>query len=399
MNIDDAFKIMRNEGYCLWIGAGVTKHLAGPSSYQPFLWEDLVIKLEEEAEIIFSGKGDFTKRLDAVFDKLGNERCSKKIRKLVVDPLVLAIIEMADKHIEEHTMDSSHEGEVNVVPKAIVQLSALGSLANPIVNFNIETFSSIAVATATSNFQLNVFEPASKQNREETRDRLIEGIYGKKIFARHIHHPHGAINAHGRKILTFRDYRKLHRTLALEVGVHSAFYSNLVIVGKSLDDNDKYLKETIVKYRHQINSIIWFTDKNDSETKKWACDNDIMHIVVNKYETFWNFVQDNLPIPEYGNLLRAWQFLLQESLNFSVCLNPISYCIKAMQETGNLSPLQLEKLRQASLHRGEEDAFLISRKDERERKIKYDIYFRNFGTNLLGCLCQEDNEGRSGQPM
>ena len=47
--LSEAIDIMRNGNHCLWVGAGCTKQLVGPS-YGPS-WIELVEKLENESRI------------------------------------------------------------------------------------------------------------------------------------------------------------------------------------------------------------------------------------------------------------------------------------------------------------------------------------------------------------
>ncbi|MBV8275287.1 MAG: SIR2 family protein [Verrucomicrobia bacterium] len=123
------------------------------------------------------------------------------------------------------------------------QVAALGQLANPIVSFNIESFTSTILARPAGPARIIPFI--------KPQTRRIEFNEFGEIFQRIVYHPHGLSTADC--IITEKDYETLNGTLAFELAVHSAFGNNLAIVGISLQD--EYLREQIHKFRRQIDSI------------------------------------------------------------------------------------------------------------------------------------------------
>jgi hypothetical protein len=108
--------------------------------------------------------------------------------------------------------------KTDIIPHAVRQIARLGTLPNPIVNFNLELWTSWTIAGGGHGpFVVRSFIPADAKGPIDTRYH-----YGpiQKQFARSVYHPYGAIEASGRTVLTSTDYRRLNGTLAFQIAVH-----------------------------------------------------------------------------------------------------------------------------------------------------------------------------------
>jgi hypothetical protein len=116
------------DGYCLWVGAGVTKQL-----WQGALqWDELTKKLEGLADLAADQSAPYPERLQRCSEKLGADEFRKWLRKIYYTELCEAMLRRAARSL----------GEDRLVPPEAYGIAALGQLANPIVSFNIEPFSS-----------------------------------------------------------------------------------------------------------------------------------------------------------------------------------------------------------------------------------------------------------------
>jgi SIR2-like domain len=182
-------------------------------------------------------------------------------------------------------------------PSELAKVAALGQLANPIVSFNIESFSSTLLARPAGPARVIPFiKPETP--RIEFRELA-------KAFQRIVYHPHGLSTVNC--IMTEEDYKTLNGTLALELATHAAFGNHLAIVGMSLQD--QYLREQISKFRDQICSIIWFNERF-GDLEVWARCNRV-DMVQGKWSEFW---QDwnTTNVPQEG-LLIAWYRMVREA--------------------------------------------------------------------------------------
>jgi hypothetical protein len=135
------------------------------------------------------------------------------------------------------------------IPSEFRQVAAFGQLANPIVSFNIEPFSSTLLARPAG--------PARIVPFIQPETRRIDFTESAKTFQRIVYHQHGLSTADC--IMTEEDYKTLNGTLALQLAAHAAFGNNLAIVGMSLQD--EYLRKQISEFRNQINSIVWLNSQ------------------------------------------------------------------------------------------------------------------------------------------
>ncbi|HEV3209878.1 MAG TPA: SIR2 family protein [Chthoniobacterales bacterium] len=271
------------DGYCLWVGAGVTKQL-----WQGALqWDELTKKLEDLADLAADQSAPYPERLQLCSEKLGADEFRKWLRKIYYTELCEAMLRRAARSL----------GENRLVPPEAYGIAALGQLANPIVSFNIEPFSSTLLSRPAGPARIIPFiKPQTP--RIEFRELV-------KAFQRIVYHPHGLSTADC--IITKEQYDTLNGTLALKLAGHAAFGNHLAIVGMSLQDD--YLREQISEFRNQIGSILWFNNRF-GDLAIWAMCNKVDLVQV-EWSEFWEkFNPADVP-PEH--LTIAWYRLVCEA--------------------------------------------------------------------------------------
>lgn len=292
MNLDEALSLMCHKGYCLWIGAGVTIHLTSESTEPTWTWEQFVERLENISKLKVSDfKCSLPKRLEVVQSKLGREMFQKAVRTTLILSLVNSVISIAKQYSSPFT-----------IPPAVQQIACLGTLANSIVSFNIESITSFLLAKPGGPYLIKVFLPPVP-GASAIHVRKEGGVRGR--YKRSVYHPHGCIDIAGLCVLTESDYNAMKGTLAFELACHAAFQEILVVVGMSLED--KYLRDQIEKFRACIPKIIWFIcGDQSSEIQKWVGENDVELIKVSSWPHFWQAVQKQMPNPDTETLLYTW---------------------------------------------------------------------------------------------
>jgi hypothetical protein len=122
-------------------------------------------------------------------------------------------------------------------------------------------------------------------------------------------HPHGAIDASGRCVMTHEEYRLLNGTLGLENAVHSCLEDNVLIVGMSL--GDEYLRAQLEKFRRQIREIFWVRlqgDEQDPKVLGWAKANGVQIVVCDTPQEIWGMFSrfsDPRAVTDYGGVYMA----------------------------------------------------------------------------------------------
>jgi hypothetical protein len=271
-----------DDGYCLWVGAGVTKQLWQGS----LQWDELTKNIEARAGL--EGRSSqFQERLQHCADKLGPDVFRRHLRKIYYTDLCEAMLKLAAQSIDDE----------DGIPPEVRKIAALGQLANPIVSFNIEAFSSTLLARPVG--------PARIVPFIKSETRRIDFTESTKTFQRIVYHPHGLSTVDC--IMTSEEYKTLNGTLALQLAAHAAFGNNLAIVGMSLQD--EYLRKQISEFRNQIHSILWFNSQfNDLES--WAMCNGVEMVPV-KWSEFWEH-WNTTDIPKSG-LMIAWYRVVNEA--------------------------------------------------------------------------------------
>lgn len=282
MNLGRA-KAKLDDGYCLWIGAGVTKQLW----HGALQWDELTNNIEVCAGLAEGRSSQFPERLQRCADKLGPDVFRRHLRKIYYTDLCEAMLRRAAQ---------SMNGE-DVIPPEVCKIAALGQLANPIVSFNIEPFSSTLLARPAGPARIIPFIKPQTPRVEFTE-------FGKS-FQRIVYHPHGLSTADC--IMTSDDYKTLDGTLAFQLAAHAAFGNNLAIVGMSLQD--EYLRKQIYEFRNQIHSIFWFNSQFGG-LETWAMCNSV-EMVEAEWGDFWEH-WGKMQIPEQG-LMIAWYRVVLEA--------------------------------------------------------------------------------------
>lgn len=315
MRLEKALEVLRDDGFALWAGAGVSRWISEAEGQPgvPF-WRDLADILEAKADLrqlcANASQLSFPQRLERVHRALGFVKFQAALRETILGRLANSILVASSKLSSQGLLP---------IPARARQLAKLGYLANPIVDFNVETLTSLALACAGGPTSVKAFEHPSPTEldafwcpRRNYPERASE------TFSRHVYHPHGAIEISGICVITETEYRSQEATLAFELATHSAFMSNLAIVGMSLDDT--YLRRQLSKFRQQVRRIFWFTNLAGSQKKTngeeivvWAAWAGVEVVDVGSWPGFWDAVDAHLPAPNDLALLDAWKFVCDEA--------------------------------------------------------------------------------------
>ena len=277
------------EGYCLWVGAGVTRQVAAGHADVP-LWGEVTAELEEAAHVETVAEDDFPTRLDRCLTALGEEAFRSWLRERYYAQLAEGILSQA---LERVASD-------DFVPEHVRAPAALGQLANPIVSFNIEPFTSLLLARPAGPVRILFQQQRGKPGHawREAGGR----------FQRIVYHPHGL--ATGDSVMTASQYEANRASLAFALAIHSAFGNTLVIVGMSLDD--EYLREQIEESRRSLGDVYWFDSRFPDEPASWAARNEITTVQV-EWGEFWNHWRE-LPVElDRSGLCAAWYLAVEEA--------------------------------------------------------------------------------------
>ncbi len=284
---------MINEGYCLWVGAGVTRQLAGAKTSVP-LWGRLTEELETASGVFIPEEGDFPSRLGKCKALLGETAFHGFLRARYYTELCCAVLSQAAAVID---------GE-EFVPENAVCLAALGQMANPIISFNIEPLSSLLLARPCGPFLLRFQQRIGKRSltwREQTAR-----------FQRLVYHPHGLATAD--TVMTAEEYEANRQTLAFGLAIHACFDNNLAIVGMSLDD--QYLRQHIERFRTNIGQIYWFNSQFPDELASWAERCGIVRVLC-QWSDFWHYWRKLVTHTsiqfDCGGLETAWYLAVSEA--------------------------------------------------------------------------------------
>jgi len=291
-SLDDAVWAI-NEGYCLWVGAGVTRQIAGAKTAVP-LWGPLTKELESAAGVLSPEQDDFPSRLDRCKALLGETAFRRFLRVRYYTELCCAVLSQAAAVVD---------GE-EFVPENALCLAALGQMANPIISFNIEPLSSLLLARPCGPFLLRFQQSIAKRSltwREQTAR-----------FQRLVYHPHGLATAD--TVMTTQEYKANRQTLAFGLAIHACFDNKLAIVGMSLDD--QYLRRHIERFRANIGQIYWFNSQFPDELASWAERCGIVRVLC-QWSDFWHYwrglVTDRSIQFDCGGLETAWYLAVSEA--------------------------------------------------------------------------------------
>lgn len=300
IDIGAVFRQLKDRGYCLWVGAGIGVHASSAGNEKVPTWAALAENLELAAELDHQSDLSLPERLDLVLHALGRERFQRELRERIYDPLARSLLEAAR---------TCGKNQADPIPREVRQLARLGARANPIVNFNVEPMTSLLLGGAEPH-AIRCFVPPVPGGSS-----LLSGVGHRtqsERFNRSIYHPHGAVTVSGICVMTASEYRAMRGTLALQLAVHAAFQTDLVIVGMSLDDD--YLREQLACFRDQIPFVWWFTvDAPRPDVEKWCLVNRIAVVRPESWSAFWEAVEVKLPTPEHLSIANNWLFTVSEA--------------------------------------------------------------------------------------
>ncbi len=277
-------------GYCLWIGAGLTRQVAAGHTVVP-LWDQLTLELESAVGIENDERSDFPNRLDRCMTLLGESAFCHFLRERYYTSLCEALL------LQAATLTDSED----FLPDSVRAVAALGQLANPIVSFNIEPLSSLLLARPGGPVRI-VFQQAQGKPLYSWREP------GGR-FQRLVYHPHGLATAD--TVMTATQYEANSQTLAFGLAIHAAFGNTMAIVGMSLDD--QYLRHQIERFRENIRPIYWFNSQFTDDTLSWTSEHGIT-TVRSEWSDFWHRWR-TLPIDlNQEEVVAAWYLTVSEAV-------------------------------------------------------------------------------------
>ena len=163
-------------GYCLWVGAGLTRQVAANLTTVP-LWGQLTLEMEKMAGIESEDSSDFPSRLDRCMTLLGVRVFARFLRERYYTTLCEALLLQAASLLDSE----------DFLPDSVRGVAALGQVANPIVSFNIEPLSSLLLARPGGPMRI-VYQQAQGKPLYSWREPS-----GR--FQRLVYHPHGLATA------------------------------------------------------------------------------------------------------------------------------------------------------------------------------------------------------------
>jgi hypothetical protein len=310
-------------GICLWLGAGVTKHVARSVGRTVPDWNALTIDLEALGGIAAASDTSLSnpERLHTCMRALGAPRFRQVVSRGIYGELCAALATFAHEN----------QGHLDTPPAAAFELAGLGWLANPIVNFNIETLTSYLVARPAGACRIlpyrfrNAASPHVFQEQESSSD-----------FCRTVYHPHGAVNYGGQAVMTSAEYSAHNGSLAYLLSVSAAFENNLWIVGMSLDD--AYLRDHLRAHRDQINRVRWFdAEPQLRKHESWATEARVTLVPV-EWPEFWATIGRSLggQVRRAG-VLTAWFHVLNVAMQELVEGGPAQQLARLAESIPDLS--------------------------------------------------------------
>lgn len=306
MNLQESINFLNREGFCLWVGTGISSYLSTDTDIKIPTWKNLVEELEKTSDIIPPNiPATLPERLEIILSHINLYTFRQRLREMILKQVSLAIIAHAEKYRD-------------IIPKTLKTIAKLGYLANPIINFNVETLTSQILSIGGGHYSIKTYGKREFDDNTTisrgTQFSMRDDNYEDQRFKRHIYHPHGNIDGYGVSVFTDEDYKRHTHSLAYQLATHSAFDDTLVIVGMSLDDI--YLREQISNFRKEIREIFWFQTSKPlgSKIEKWCWRYDIQLITFDKWSEFWDQVDKIFPEPQELDLLKTWLHLISESI-------------------------------------------------------------------------------------
>lgn len=299
-SLSQAVDVMKRGNHCLWAGAGVTIQLVGPAAAPS--WNALVEKLELEATLKASPRLTLPRRLTLCRKALGEVKFRQIIRAELHDKMYLRIATIA---LEEHSQGRSE------VPTSIKTLAHLGAIGNPIVSFNIEKATAVALSRPNGS-------PLLKTYSKSTSHHLPHKIGPERpiSLARKVFLVHGCLELFD-CVLTDDEYRSHEGSMAFRLATHQAYGSGLFIVGMSLQD--RYLLEQIREFRRWLGDIYWVQPGSSKESQETAEDYELTLIDPGSWKDFWKQFErplDDKLAPAAADLYATWDKLVVDAIEY-----------------------------------------------------------------------------------
>ena len=201
------------------------------------------------------------------------------------------------------------DGSTNV-PAAVKKLAHLGAIGNPIVSFNIESASAIALSKATAPILAKTYVKNAEHELAYQFDTTRPKPLARKVLL-----PHGCLEMAG-CVLTDAEYTAHESSMAFQVATHQAYASDLFIVGMSLAD--EYLQVQIEKFREWIRKIYWIQTDGSTANENIANRCDITFVNPGSWPAFWNCFDKPLNTeltPKTEDLYKVWWKLVKDALD------------------------------------------------------------------------------------
>jgi hypothetical protein len=292
IELDEAWFALES-GFCLWVGAGLTKQILGLRRDNAPEWGDLTEDLERMFGLAEHNELGFPERLQLCWEA-NKDGDRNYLRQRLYIQICKDLLELSFEFNKNPT---------NFIPAQIREVAGLGQLANPLVSFNVEPLSSLLLGRPAGPVRILPYvHPAGQPvlHKREPDSR----------FQRLVYHPHGLVT--GDYVMTKDQYKKLSSSLAFQLAIHAAFRNKLAIVGMSLDD--QYLRDQIRDYRGEMDEILWFNSKErfNEANLEWARANRVTTVVMG-WKEFWAKWADPLIDVRQEDLCAAWYRVIEEA--------------------------------------------------------------------------------------
>lgn len=212
-------------------------------------------------------------------------------------------------HVIQIALNASKAGTLEV-PPSFKALAHLGAIGNPIVSFNIEMATAIALSIPNG--------PALIKSYSKTVSHHLPYNVGLRPvkLARKIFLPHGCLEL-ADCVLTADEYSLHKASMSFQLATHQAYASGLFIVGMSLAD--KYLLEQILNFRRWIGEIYWIYPNAGDDQQKLAEMYGLTLVSDGSWKDFWDNFNDPLhaalsPAPD--ELYKGWIKLIDDAQEY-----------------------------------------------------------------------------------
>lgn len=230
---------------------------------------------------------------------MGETKFRQMVRAELHDRMYRQIVQMA---LDEHRAGRAE------VPSSVRALAHLGAIGNPIVSFNIETATAIALSMPNGSPLIKTY---SKSAGHHLPYKIGTGTHrlARKVFL-----PHGCLEL-ADCVLTEEEYITHKASMSFQLATHQAYASGLFIVGFSL--GDEYLLKQIELFRRWIGTIYWIQPGADAKQGKLAEKYDLTLVSEGTWPDFWRNFENPLHTdlkPGDSALYETWNKLIADAL-------------------------------------------------------------------------------------